>query len=215
MPDAMNVLQPRPLFDASNRTAGTLACPDCRGSLSGGERFCPACGHPQTSLPFQPAAPQIAKPPEALPASPPPSTNTPVTPPPANPPLPPSTNVICAVCGQVLPTDARFCYRCGRGIEPAKPSFWLVWTGADKRQQTAVLTDREVVIGAAADCGVALAGDEYISRNHACIFLGDGKLHVADLGSTNGTFLRIRSPRALEVGDELFIGATVLRIEQH
>jgi len=115
----------------------------------------------------------------------------------------------------VLPADARFCYRCGRGIEPPKPCNWLTWVGSDKRQQIIALTDREVVVGSAADCGVALSGDEFVSRSHARIFLLDGKLHVADLGSTNGTFLRIRNPRALEVGDELIIGATVLRLEQH
>jgi hypothetical protein len=212
MPEAMNAPQLRQLFDAANRVGGALTCPSCHGSLVGGEKYCPGCGILLASPQLQPPAQQTAKPPEPSPA---PMVNIPVTPPPPVAPVAPSANTICAACGQALPADARFCYRCGRGIEPAKPCFWLSWIGADKRQQIIALNEREVTIGAAADCGVALAGDEFVSRSHARIFLVDGKLHVADLGSTNGTFLRIRSPRVLEVEDELIIGSTVLRVEQH
>ena len=215
MPEAMNAPQLRQLFDAANRAGGALTCPTCHGLLVGGEKYCPACGQMLANPQVQPGTQQVVKQPEPPPPPPSPSINTPVTPPPAVVPAPPATTATCAACGQVLAVDARFCHRCGQGIEPAKPCFWLSWVGADKRQQIIPLHEREVTIGATADCGVALSGDEYISRNHARIFLVDGKLHVADLNSTNGTFLRIRSPRALEVGDELIIGASVLRIEQH
>ena len=37
---------------------------------------------------------------------------------------------------------------------------------------------------------------------------------LEDLGSSNGTFLRVRRSIALEVGDEIAIGRNVFRLEQ-
>lgn len=39
-------------------------------------------------------------------------------------------------------------------------------------------------------------------------------MSLEDLGSTNGTFLRIKKPLRLEVGDEFLVGATLVRVEQ-
>ena len=113
------------------------------------------------------------------------------------------------------PTPVLLPLRLGGSSHPSRATG-LAWAGSDKRQQIVALTDREVVVGVGrSDCGVLHRAATNMSRSHARLFLLDGKLHVADQGSTNGTFLRIRNPRALEVGDELIIGATVLRLEQH
>ena len=51
--------------------------------------------------------------------------------------------------------------------------------------------------------------DTYISNEHARLFLNDGHWWVADLGSTNGTFVngaRIDRPVALASGSEVRFG---------
>jgi pSer/pThr/pTyr-binding forkhead associated (FHA) protein len=62
----------------------------------------------------------------------------------------------------------------------------------------------------------ALGGDPEISRRHAQLSpLGDGRLLVEDLGSTNGTWVngsRIPAPTLVTSGDEVALGGTVLRV---
>ena len=63
-------------------------------------------------------------------------------------------------------------------------------------------------------CDITL-GDPDVSRRHAEIQVSNGDILINDLGSTNGTFVngeRIDQPRALSDGDEVRIGAVVLRL---
>src|SRR4051794_28213492 len=61
-----------------------------------------------------------------------------------------------------------------------------------------------------------LGGDREISRRHARVSRGpDGVLTIEDLRSANGTFVngeRIDAPRALELGDVVKMGQTVLQV---
>jgi hypothetical protein len=41
----------------------------------------------------------------------------------------------------------------------------------------------------------------------------DGALTLTDLGSKNGTFLRVNDEQALEHGDYVFMGQQLLRVE--
>lgn len=57
--------------------------------------------------------------------------------------------------------------------------------------------------------------DIYMSGRHARVELGsDGSFQLNDLGSRNGTYVRIRGERELAHGDYLFIGQQLLRVEQ-
>jgi predicted component of type VI protein secretion system len=63
-------------------------------------------------------------------------------------------------------------------------------------------------------CDITL-GDPDVSRRHAEIQISNGDIAINDLGSTNGTFVngeRIDQPRTLRDGDEVRIGAVVLRL---
>jgi pSer/pThr/pTyr-binding forkhead associated (FHA) protein len=55
--------------------------------------------------------------------------------------------------------------------------------------------------------------DLTVSPRHARFSLGSGALRVEDLGSVNGTFLRLREPRRMTVGQEMRVGRQLLRLE--
>jgi pSer/pThr/pTyr-binding forkhead associated (FHA) protein len=66
-----------------------------------------------------------------------------------------------------------------------------------------------------AGCSVNLGDDPFLSQAHAEVVLeGDGTARLRDLGSANGTFVRIppRSERELRDGDRLRVGRQVLRV---
>lgn len=58
-----------------------------------------------------------------------------------------------------------------------------------------------------------LADDPTVSPRHARFTLSGGVLRVEDLGSVNGTFIRLREPRRISVGEELRVGSQLLRLE--
>ncbi len=55
--------------------------------------------------------------------------------------------------------------------------------------------------------------DEFMSRRHAAVRRTGTKLRLEDLGSSNGTFLRVRRERTLQSGDVLRLGDQLLRFE--
>jgi pSer/pThr/pTyr-binding forkhead associated (FHA) protein len=55
--------------------------------------------------------------------------------------------------------------------------------------------------------------DEFMSRKHMAVSEIDGKVTVQDLGSSNGTFIRVRGSMELSSGDTLRIGDQLLRFE--
>lgn len=64
------------------------------------------------------------------------------------------------------------------------------------------------------ECDVSYPADLFISGKHARVEMGnDGRFTLTDLGSKNGTYVRIRRPQALRHGDYLFLGRQLLRVE--
>jgi pSer/pThr/pTyr-binding forkhead associated (FHA) protein len=55
--------------------------------------------------------------------------------------------------------------------------------------------------------------DPFISGRHAEIKLAGGALSVTDLGSRNGTFVRVNGEQVLRHGDYVFLGQQLLRVE--
>jgi pSer/pThr/pTyr-binding forkhead associated (FHA) protein len=60
---------------------------------------------------------------------------------------------------------------------------------------------------------IRIAEDATISPRHARFTLSNGTLSVEDLGSVNGTYVRIRQAKKLAVGDEFRVGRQLLRLE--
>jgi pSer/pThr/pTyr-binding forkhead associated (FHA) protein len=75
--------------------------------------------------------------------------------------------------------------------------------------------DSVVDVGREPSLPLHLDEDTQVSRRHARIALQGGQVVVEDLGSTNGTYVNeqpISSPRALNPGDRVRIGLTVIEL---
>ncbi len=64
------------------------------------------------------------------------------------------------------------------------------------------------------DGHINFPNDSRLSRRHVRFFASDKGVVAEDLGSRNGTYLRIRARTALEIGDALRIGAAGLQIRE-
>jgi hypothetical protein len=141
--------------------------------------------------------------------------------------------VYCQECGFQNPESANYCSRCGallsKGESAAETTqtfspeevgdhlehedFGLegpalvVRAGGGRAGESFKPTGERTRIGRSPDCEIFL-DDVTVSRNHAVLVLENGKYHVEDEGSLNGTFVnRKRIDNApLTEGDELQIG---------
>ena len=91
-----------------------------------------------------------------------------------------------------------------------RPRWWLVWN-----ETILPLTEGENVVGRSPNCSIWIDGGS-VSREHAHIFIANGRAMVEDRRSTNGTFVngeRIGIPHPLTDGTVLTFGSeeTVFR----
>jgi pSer/pThr/pTyr-binding forkhead associated (FHA) protein/ribosomal protein L40E len=63
------------------------------------------------------------------------------------------------------------------------------------------------------DCDMNFYDDEYMSLKHVKVGNVGQKFELEDLGSKNGTFLKIKGEQKLEHGDYIMIGKELLRVE--
>ncbi|MFO0832031.1 MAG: FHA domain-containing protein [Phycisphaerales bacterium] len=86
----------------------------------------------------------------------------------------------------------------------------LVLVRDDGRQQDVPLKKAAQVIGRATDCGLRIPSSS-VSRHHCEVALGEGKVMLRDLGSSNGTFVNRKKVATsdLAAGDLISIGEFV------
>ncbi len=153
-------------------------------------------------------------------------------------PMRPDAERTCTRCGAKLPGSFRFCGHCGqaadvaassRSTSPSSPRLpaspgpgpapapaappRLVLVRHDGLPGASHALDREVTICGRRDGDLLLPEDGSVSPRHAAITFREGRIRVEDLGSTSGTFLRLRTPRSLTFGDEIRLGRQLLRLE--
>jgi len=74
------------------------------------------------------------------------------------------------------------------------------------------LAGEEVVLGRE-EGDIVFRDDAFLSRRHAAVTWDGKRAQITDLGSSNGTFVRITGPTALKHGDHVRMGDQLLRIE--
>ncbi len=177
-----------PFGSAPKEEAGAVSrCPVCTTDLAPGQPYCPGCGSQLDRLDDASACPKCSAP--------------------------------------VVPV-ARFCAQCGYGLEPgavaerppSAPSVptldsgvQLIHLDEDGQQISShPLVGDKTTIGRE-DADITFPDDPYLSPRHAELSFRDGRLHVRDLGSCNGTWYFIENPHKLRDGDLVLTGSQILR----
>jgi pSer/pThr/pTyr-binding forkhead associated (FHA) protein len=75
-----------------------------------------------------------------------------------------------------------------------------------------LLTQPEVLIGRE-EGEIRFPEDSFISSRHCMLVNKEGDCFLRDLGSSNGTYMRIRESRALQNEDRIQIGNQVLKVD--
>jgi pSer/pThr/pTyr-binding forkhead associated (FHA) protein len=75
------------------------------------------------------------------------------------------------------------------------------------------LTGGEVVLGRE-EGDIVFRDDAFMSRRHAALTWDGKRAMLTDLGSSNGTFVRILGPTSIKHGDHVRVGDQLLRIER-
>lgn len=82
-------------------------------------------------------------------------------------------------------------------------------------------TTAPVVIGLDETCDIVIKGNTFISRKHCQITFSDDKIYLADLQSTNGTYIMadgewtpVKDAVEINIGDQFMISNTVLTLQE-
>ena len=96
----------------------------------------------------------------------------------------------------------------------ARARFTMV-SGADKGRVFDIDIAGSSTLGRSDDCDLTIPGDEEISRQHARAIIKNGKLVIADLRSSHGTYVNgvpVYGERVVEDGDIIRMGRTELHV---
>ncbi|MBS1121700.1 MAG: domain containing protein [Deltaproteobacteria bacterium] len=74
------------------------------------------------------------------------------------------------------------------------------------------LVEKETVLGRE-EGDIVFRDDAFMSRRHAAVTWDGKRAQITDLGSSNGTFVRVTGPTPLKHGDHVRMGDQLLRIE--
>jgi len=157
--------------------------------------------------------------------------------PPAAPPRSSAPEPSCAACGTRLQPGFRFCGNCGAPVGGSPPTPRAGGASANAPARTAMhvaaasrvprLTtvrhdglpgavfplEREETTCGRLEGEIRLGDDPTVSPRHARFSRDAAGLRVQDLGSVNGTYLRLKAPHRLSVGEEVRLGRQLLRLE--
>ena len=134
---------------------------------------------------------------------------------------------ICSHCSTVVPEGHNFCGRCGTPYQEADgPAIKTIYYGAMQAPGRAklILVAGDAIEGMSYhlnathhECGRQMGlipfDDAHISQPHADFFYEEDKLYLQDLGSTNGTYVRVRGPVPLQNGAMFKAGEHFFRFE--
>jgi hypothetical protein len=76
------------------------------------------------------------------------------------------------------------------------------------------LKDGENLVGRESG-DITFPTDGFVSGRHALLQVGPERIVLRDLGSSNGTFLRLTAPTFVDNGDQFLIGRQLVRVEMN
>ena len=193
----------RPSGDAATR------CPTCQAPIDGGQRFCVHCGRS-----LEPAGPATTPPPilnrirhgrsQAAAVAVPAPVAAPVPPPVRVPPPAPVLEAPRHEPVRQVPPPAPTARHGGARLVPMRQ---------DGLPGTVVPIGEEPIVCGRTSGQLRFDDDPTVSPEHARFEFRGETLYAEDLGSLNGTFVRLRGPRPLLAGDEIRIGRQLLRVD--
>jgi pSer/pThr/pTyr-binding forkhead associated (FHA) protein len=95
------------------------------------------------------------------------------------------------------------------------PGYWgrlSVVVGRDVDGSAYPLFGEAVVLGRERG-DILFPDDGYVSGTHARIMMREGRFFLSDLGSSNGTFMRVRSEQTVQSGAFLLMGQQLFRVQ--
>jgi pSer/pThr/pTyr-binding forkhead associated (FHA) protein len=95
------------------------------------------------------------------------------------------------------------------------PGFWgrlTVMVGRNVDGNSYPLLGPQVLLGRERG-DILFSEDGYVSGTHAKLSVREGRVFLADLGSSNGSFLRIRQETPLGTGDFVLLGQQLFRVD--
>ena len=101
-----------------------------------------------------------------------------------------------------------------RTISSGAEAGELVMVRSDSQAGTRVVVTDSVVIGRSEEADVYL-DDPYASTFHMRLTMDEGTMTLADLGTTNGTYVngrRVITPIRLRTGDSVQVGKTIMEV---
>ena len=136
--------------------------------------------------------------------------------------------MICAKCGATNLRSARACSNCGASLtgeeaprtpeapqaSPPEAEYVLHRKTVEGRLEAEHPLEQAATVIGRSEGDLTCPGDPKLSRRHARVRQEAGGLWLEDLKSTNGTYLRLRSPYQLSQGDVIVAGNELLRFDQ-
>jgi len=187
---------------------------DCGAEVEPQAVFCCRCGRrfPAPSQPVVPATPPVDAPDE-------PTLEAPQAPaaaasPPALPAQFFAAEKSCDACGKCWGEQFKFCPECGQELsEAAGLGMRLLVNTPDGDQHEIALDGSPVVLGTGEGVSLQLK-DPYASKRH-CRFepTPDGQYQVEDLGSSNGTFVKLTGPAPVTPGSRFLVGTSLICVD--
>ena len=101
-----------------------------------------------------------------------------------------------------------------RSISSGSQAGELVVVRSDTQSGTRVMVTDSVVVGRSDEADVFL-DDPYASTFHMRLTIDEGTMVLADLGTTNGTYVngrRVTTPMPLSTGDSVQVGKTIMEV---
>ena len=200
-------------------------CVNCGTPISAGSRFCGQCGQPLTGPANEAGQPASSQPPTTDSAA---QGADPVDRPghehqvdqPTSPSVqeptsePPAPQCRCG-CGHQSEPDTSFCPGCGKTLKRSGSAQYRLLCRGPQGQRTVIeLNGPRLTVGNADECDLKMLEDSHLSREHAQLSVTGDRIVLEDLLSSNGTYVRVRQPFLLQDGDEILVGATILRLER-